>query len=83
MKLKLATLLAAVLAFVSSPAMACVGCREPGDFTLNHESPTVHAGAAFSWSVIFMLGFVMAVLAGLSFYIWRTYRELEESRMSR
>lgn len=62
----------------SSPVQACVGCREPGTLTLEHESPTVLAGMAFSWSVLFMLGFVMAIVFGMSFYIWRTCRRLDQ-----
>lgn len=62
----------------SVPAQACVGCREPGTLTLEHESPTVLAGMAFSWSVLFMLGFVMLIGFGMSFYIWRTCRALDQ-----
>jgi heme/copper-type cytochrome/quinol oxidase subunit 2 len=57
--------------------MACVGCREPGSETIAKESPTVLAGWAFSWSVLFMLVFVFLIVGGLSFYIWQTCRRLE------
>lgn len=56
---------------------ACVGCREPGAETLATESPTVMAGWAFSWSVLFMLFFVLLIVAGMSLYIWRTCRRLD------
>ncbi len=57
--------------------MACVGCREPGTETVTKESPTVLAGWAFSWSVLFMLLFVFLIVGGMSLYIWQTCRRLE------
>jgi len=57
-------------------AQACVGCREPGADTVIRESQTVMAGLAFSWSVLFMLGFVLLMVGGMSFYIWQTCRRL-------
>jgi len=57
--------------------MACVGCREPGSETIANESPTVLAGWAFSWSVLFMLVFVFLIVGGMSLYIWQTCRRLE------
>ncbi len=57
-------------------AQACVGCREPGADTVARESKTVMAGLAFSWSVLFMLGFVLLMVFGMSFYIWQTCRRL-------
>lgn len=65
----------------SISSQACVGCREPGSLTLNHENPTVLAGIGFSWSVIFMLVFVLSVVGAMSFYIWRTCLQLEKSRV--
>jgi hypothetical protein len=58
--------------------MACVGCREPGSDTIAKESPTVLAGVAFSWSVLFMLASVILIIGGLSFYICQTCRRLEQ-----
>jgi len=69
------------LILMASPVEACVGCREPGALTIAHESTTVLAGQGFSWSVLFMLGFVLAVVAGLSFFIWRTCQQLERGRV--
>ena len=57
--------------------LACVGCREPGSETMAKESPTVLAGWAFSWSVLFMLVFVFLIVGGMSLYIWQTCRRLE------
>jgi hypothetical protein len=57
--------------------LACVGCREPGSETIASENPTVLAGWAFSWSVIFMLLFVFLIIAGMSLYIWSTCKRLE------
>jgi len=72
-----------LLVLLAAPvsAEACVGCREPGSLTLNHENPTVLAGIGFSWSVIFMLVFVLSVVAAMTFYIWRTCQQLEKSRI--
>lgn len=69
----------ALAAFFSAAEclMACVGCREPGSETIAKESPTVLAGWAFSWSVLFMLVLVFAIVAGMSLYIWQTCRRLE------
>jgi len=72
--------LALVLGFLPAAAHACVGCREPGSETLNHESPTVMAGVAFSWSVLFMLTFALAVVLGMSAYIWHTCQRIERER---
>jgi len=69
----------ALAAFFSAAesVMACVGCREPGSETIAKESPTVLAGWAFSWSVLFMLLFVFLIVGGMSFYIWQTCRRLD------
>lgn len=61
-------------------AFACVGCREPGAETIAKEPQTVLAGLGFSWSVLFMLGFAIAVVSGISCYIWQTCKELDRSR---
>jgi hypothetical protein len=77
---------AVVLAALFSAAdclMACVGCREPGSETVAKESPTVLAGWAFSWSVLFMLVFVFLIVGGMSLYIWQTCRRLERESVSR
>jgi hypothetical protein len=72
-------LVTAWMLFQTTVAQACVGCREPGTDTMNHESPTVMAGLAFSWSVLFMLGFVLLMIGGMSFYIWQTCRRLAQT----
>jgi hypothetical protein len=79
-------LLTAALAFVFSTAewaSACVGCREPGSDTIARESPTVLAGWAFSWSVLFMLLFVFLIIGGMSVYIWQTCRRLDRAATAR
>ena len=71
-----------VLAFfllAAEGVLACVGCREPGSETIARESPTVLAGWAFSWSVLFMLLFVFLIIGGMSLYIWRTCKRLERT----
>jgi hypothetical protein len=80
-RLKWAGVGGAMLAFLPGVASACVGCREPGTETLLHESPTVMAGSAFSWSVLFMLAFVFVMIGGMTFYIWRTCQRLERERV--
>lgn len=82
-KSKIAACLAmAACFFVFLPsASACVGCREAGSFTMAHESSTVLAGVGFSWSVVFMLAFVLCVVAGMSCYIWRTCQRIERDRV--
>ena len=74
-----AIVLAAILLLVDQ-ASACVGCREPGAETVAKESPTVMAGIAFSWSVLFMLCFVVLVVVGMSVYIGRTCCRIERER---
>ena len=70
----------AFLAFWPVAAQACVGCREPGSETLNHEAPTVMAGFAFSWSVLFMLTVALAVVGAMGTYIWHTCQRIERER---
>ncbi len=70
---------ASVLLLVHQAA-ACVGCREPGAETVAKESPTVMAGVAFSWSVLFMLCFVLLLVAGMSLFIGQTCRRIERER---
>jgi hypothetical protein len=67
----------ATLLWTADYGMACVGCREPGSETISKESPTVLAGWAFSWSVLFMLLFVLLIVGGMSLYIWQTCRRLD------
>ena len=77
-----AVVLAALFSAVDC-VTACVGCREPGSETVAKESPTVLAGWAFSWSVLFMLLFVFLIVGGMSLYIWRTCRRLERESVPR
>ncbi len=69
-----------VLLFAVADAAACVGGREPGAETMAKESPTVMAGIAFSWSVLFMLVFALLVVGGMSLYIGKTCQRLERER---
>ena len=78
---RLCTAVSGALAFFLDSAtkgLACVGCREPGTETLVSESSTVLAGVAFSWSVLFMLGFVFLIVGGLAAYIGVTCRRLQD-----
>jgi hypothetical protein len=74
------TIFLTALLFAVADAAACVGCREPGQDTLAKESPTVMAGIAFSWSVLFMLVFALLIVGGMSFYIGKTCRRIERER---
>jgi heme/copper-type cytochrome/quinol oxidase subunit 2 len=76
-KLTLPILALVALFWAAECGMACVGCREPGSETILKESPTVLAGWAFSWSVLFMLLFVFLIVGGMCFYIWQTCRRLD------
>lgn len=80
MKSKILLLLLVIGQWSLAAAQACVGCREPGALTLANESPTVLAGVAFSWSVVFMLVFVILIVVGMSVFIWNTCRRLEQGR---
>ena len=73
------TLVLSVFLLAAEGVLACVGCREPGSETIARESPTVLAGWAFSWSVLFMLLFVFLIIGGMSLYIWRTCKRLERT----
>lgn len=55
---------------------ACVGCRTPGE-SLGDPQKTIQAGIAFSWSVLFLLAVVFAVLAGLTAWMAKTCREAQ------
>ena len=74
------TILLTALLFTLHDAAACVGCREPGADVMAKESPTVLAGIAMSWSVLFMLGFVILIVVAMSVYIGQTCRRLERER---
>lgn len=63
--------------FSLGTAQACVGCRTPGE-SLGDPQQTIQAGLAFSWSVLFLLAVVISVVAGLSVWITKTCREVEQ-----
>lgn len=73
----------AALLWAAEQGMACVGCREPGSETIAKESPTVLAGLAFSWSVLFMLCFVLLIVGWMSLFIWQTCRRLDRKEALR
>ena len=58
---------------------ACVGCRQQTEET---SAKTLLAGAAFSWSVLFMLAFVFTLLAGMMWLFVATCRRIEAERQS-
>ncbi len=76
------TRLAALVLLLAPRAMACVGCRTPGDLTMANENPTVLAGIGFSWGVVFLLVFVLTLLAAMVSYIWWTCVQIERGRSS-
>ena len=57
-----------------SQSMACVGCREGSN--MSNEPQTFLSGISFSWSVLFMLGFVFSLLIGMTLYMRRTCVQL-------
>lgn len=57
---------------------ACVGCRLATDEVARVEPGTVTAGIAFSWSVLFMLFVVGAVITFLVTYISRVVARLDQ-----
>jgi hypothetical protein len=57
---------------------ACVGCRQPGAGGPD-EPQTVTAGIALSWGVVGMLAIVGLIVAGLTYYIAHTCRNLDRS----
>ena len=71
--------LAAILALVllHAPALACAGCREPGEEV---EATTVMAGFGFSWGVIFMLIFLFALCSGLGWFVARTIKTVDAGK---
>jgi hypothetical protein len=58
----------------AGPALACAGCREPGE---DVESATVMAGLAFSWAVLFMLAVVCSLVGGVGAYVWKTIKAVD------
>lgn len=79
-KSKIGGALLALAVSVVPAAQACVGCREPGSETITHESPTVMAGFAFSWSVLFMLAFALLVVGSMGAFIWHTCQRIEREQ---
>jgi len=67
----------AMAAAVNS-AFACVGCRVTSEEMARIEPSTVTAGVAFSWSVLFMLFIVGAILTFLVTYISRVVSRLDQ-----
>jgi len=72
-------LLAVALAFalLHAPALACAGCREPGE---DVEATTVMAGFGFSWGVIFMLIFLFVLCSGLGWFVARTIKAVDAGK---
>ena len=69
--------------FYAEWAAACRRSRQPGSDTIARESPTVLAGWAFFWSVLFMLLCVFLIIGGMSVYIWQTCRRLDRAATAR
>jgi len=72
MKAFCAALLALLLQ--AGPLLACAGCREPGE---DVEASTIMAGVGLSWSVLFMLAFVLVLGGGLSAFMWKTVKDVD------
>lgn len=78
MKHRIAIALAVLLTRLPEAA-ACVGCRQPGT-SGPVEPQTITAGIALSWGVLGMLGIVLAIVGGMTWYIVTTCRRLDCSR---
>ena len=65
------------LLLLHAPALACAGCREPGEEV---EATTVMAGFGFSWGVIFMLIFLFALCSGLGWFVARTIKTVDAGK---
>jgi len=65
------------LLLLRAPALACAGCREPGEEV---EATTVMAGFGFSWGVIFMLIFLFALCSGLGWFVARTIKMVDAGK---
>lgn len=59
---------------------ACVGCRQQ---TVETSTKTLMAGAAFSWSVLFMLAFVFSIVGALTWFFVVTCRRIDAERNAR
>jgi hypothetical protein len=68
--------LATIVAFalLEVPALACAGCREPGEEV---EATTVLAGFGFSWGVIVMLVFLFTLCSGLGWFVVNTVKTVD------
>ncbi|MEO6848080.1 MAG: hypothetical protein ABI443_10645 [Chthoniobacterales bacterium] len=69
------TLLVIWIAIGTQYATACEGCRAPG---VEGEYQTVMAGVGFSWSIILMLTIVFSILSGLTWFITKTCRMVDQ-----
>ncbi|MFZ9931607.1 MAG: hypothetical protein ACO3J2_11055 [Chthoniobacterales bacterium] len=65
------------LALLNVPALACAGCREPGE---DVEAATVMAGFGFSWGVIFMLVFLFVLCSGLGWFVARAIKAADATK---
>jgi hypothetical protein len=68
-------LLSIFMLSVVPSVFACEGCKEPA--SVAGSSGVNGIGAGFSWSVIFMIGMVSLLVAGMIFMIVRACKQLE------
>ncbi len=68
------------LAVTTGAALACAGCREPGE---NVEAATIQAGIGFSWGVLFMLAVVFSIITALTAYLWQAIRAADARSLAR
>jgi len=61
----------------ASSLHACPGCKKLSEEVGRVEPQTVMAGFAFSWSVLFMLAVVFAVLGFLTVFITKTVAAID------
>lgn len=74
------SLLIALFLTSAPAALACVGCRQPGQTMGDDPQIVLQAGMGFSWSVIFMLVFVLSILTFFSAYTVRFCARIDKQK---
>lgn len=62
------------LVLIQASAWACAGCRVLSE---DAEATTVMAGFAFSWGVVVMLAFLIALCSGLGWFVMKTIKSVD------
>jgi hypothetical protein len=73
--LRLLSLVSALFLGFAPSLLACPGCKEPSSVVGDGGVSGISAG--FSMSVLFMIGFVVFLLTGMTFMIVRSCKQLD------